>query len=58
MPLHRQPALGRFGGKPGDYPVAERAAGEILSLPLYPELSDTQAALVCDALRESALTLS
>ena len=58
IPLHRQPALSVLGGRPGDYPVAERAAGEILSLPLYPELSDAQAALGCDAVRESALTLS
>lgn len=58
IPLHLQPALCPLGGKTGDYPVAEKAAGEILSLPLYPELSDAQAALVCDAVRESALTLS
>ena len=58
IPLHLQPALHPFGGKPGDYPVTEKAAAEILSLPLYPELSDAQAAIVCDAVRESALTLS
>ena len=58
IPLHLQPALRPLGGKAGDFPVAEKAAGEILSLPLYPELSDAQAGLVCDAVRESALTLS
>ena len=58
IPLHLQPALHPLGGKTGDFPVAEKAAGEILSLPLYPELSDAQAGHVCDAVRESALTLS
>ena len=37
-PLHLQPALARFGGKPGDLPVTERLCEEVLSLPLYPEL--------------------
>jgi len=58
IPLHLQPALLPLGGKPGDCPVAEKAAGEILSLPLYPELSEAQAALVCDAVRDSAAALS
>ena len=47
IPLHLQPALRvRSGDDAGDYPVAEKAAGEILSLPLYPELSDAQAGVV------------
>ena len=58
IPLHLQPALRGFGGAPGDYPVAEKAAAELLSLPLYPELSDAQAGLVCEAVRASALALS
>jgi dTDP-4-amino-4,6-dideoxygalactose transaminase len=58
IPLHLQPALLPFGGKVGDYPVAERAAEEILSLPLYPELSDAQAGLVCEAVRDAVLALS
>lgn len=37
-PLHLQPALSRFGGKPGDLPVTEKLCSEVLSLPLYPEL--------------------
>ena len=58
IPLHLQPALRSFGGQTSEFPVAEKAAAEIVSLPLYPELSDAQAALVCHAVRESALALS
>ncbi len=54
IPLHLQPAFAAGGGKPGDFPVAERAAGEILSLPLYPELSDDQAREVATAVRAAA----
>jgi len=37
-PIHLQPAMALSGGKPGDLPVSERLSGEVLSLPLYPEL--------------------
>jgi dTDP-4-amino-4,6-dideoxygalactose transaminase len=39
-PLHLQPALGFLGLGPGSLPESERAAVEVLSLPLYAELSD------------------
>jgi dTDP-4-amino-4,6-dideoxygalactose transaminase len=58
IPLHRQPAFSMLGGKPGDLPVAEAAAGEILSLPLYPELRDAQVRQVCAAVRELAPRLT
>jgi dTDP-4-amino-4,6-dideoxygalactose transaminase len=51
IPLHLQPCFAHLGGKPGDFPVAERAAAEILSLPLYPELSDDQVRAVAGAVR-------
>jgi dTDP-4-amino-4,6-dideoxygalactose transaminase len=54
IPLHLQPAFASIGGRPGELPVVERAADEILSLPLYPELTDDQAAAVVDAVRETA----
>jgi len=54
IPLHLQPAFAQLGGRAGDFPIAERAAGEILSLPLYPELSDQQARSVAQAVRELA----
>ena len=51
VPIHLQPAyLGRLGN-PGSYPVTEAACNEILSLPLYPELSDSQCEKVIAAVR-------
>lgn len=52
-PLHLQPAFAGMG-RAGQFPVAERAAREILSLPLYPEMTDAQADAVIRAIREVA----
>ena len=54
VPLHLQGAFASLGGRPGDFPVAEQAAREIVSLPLYPEMTDAQALAVADAVRELA----
>lgn len=50
VPLHLQPAFVGLGYGPGDFPVAERAATEILSLPLYPQLTDGEVERIIDAL--------
>lgn len=50
-PLHLQPAFAGFGGKAGDFPEAERAAGDVLSLPLYPGLSEKNVLRVTAAVR-------
>ena len=40
IPCHLQPALAFLGGRIGDLPLTEAAAGDILSLPMYPELGE------------------
>jgi dTDP-4-amino-4,6-dideoxygalactose transaminase len=51
-PLHLQPALAHLGHRPGDLPVAEQAAAEVLALPLYPELPEDAVARVAEAILE------
>jgi dTDP-4-amino-4,6-dideoxygalactose transaminase len=51
-PLHLQPLYASLGHKPGDFPHAERAAKEVLSLPMYPELRNEQIARVVETIAE------
>lgn len=44
-------AYKHLGHKPADFPVAHRCQGEILSLPMFPELDDVQIAYVVDAIK-------
>ncbi len=50
LPLHEQPALSHLGMAPGDLPHTHKAAGEIISLPMYPELTEDQVDRVAAAL--------
>lgn len=52
IPLHMQPAYASLGYHLGDLPVSEQASREVLSLPLYPEMTDDQADRVLAALIE------
>ena len=58
IPLHLQPAYRDLGYVRGDFPVAERLADEVLSLPMFPELTDAQIDTVTDVIRASLLTHS
>jgi dTDP-4-amino-4,6-dideoxygalactose transaminase len=52
VPLHLQPCFAHLGYRAGRLPVSEQAAGEVLSLPVYPELTADQLDHVCGAIRE------
>jgi len=52
VPLHLQKAYATLGHKLGDFPVTEKAAGEILSLPMFPGLTEEQIGRVAQAVRD------
>ena len=54
VPVHLQPAHADLGYVAGDFPVAERAAAEVLSLPMYPELPLEAVDRVAEAVRRLA----
>jgi len=51
-PLHLQPALADLGYQPGDLPHSEAASVEVLSLPIYPELTERQLRTVVEGIAE------
>jgi dTDP-4-amino-4,6-dideoxygalactose transaminase len=54
VPCHQQPPLRQFAD--GPMPVAEQAAAEIISLPMFPHMTPDQVDVVCDALAEVTAT--
>jgi dTDP-4-amino-4,6-dideoxygalactose transaminase len=52
LPVYRQEAYAHLDVPAGDCPEAERAAAEVLSLPLYPELTDAQVDAVVEAVND------
>ncbi len=57
IPVHLQPAYSDLGYKRGDFPQAEQAAGQVLSLPVYPELSSQAIAEVACAVKAASRTI-
>jgi dTDP-4-amino-4,6-dideoxygalactose transaminase len=53
VPLHLQPALSYLGHATGTFPEAERAADEVLSIPLFPLMTEEQQDRVAAALNEA-----
>jgi dTDP-4-amino-4,6-dideoxygalactose transaminase len=51
IPIHRQPAYAALGYGPGSLPITERLCTEVLSLPIFPELTDAQQQRVMAVLR-------
>jgi len=54
VPLHLQPCYKDLGYSIGNFPVSEKAAERVISLPVYPELSDEQVEYIIGAVREFA----
>ena len=51
MPLHRQKAYSYLNYKNGDFPVAEKGCSEILSIPMFPEMTEEQVNYVCSTIK-------
>jgi dTDP-4-amino-4,6-dideoxygalactose transaminase len=56
IPLHLQEAYKYLGYKEGDFPISEEIAGEILSLPMYPDLADDQQRYVAETIKSFTQT--
>jgi dTDP-4-amino-4,6-dideoxygalactose transaminase len=52
IPVHLQPALSHLGYGPGAFPVTEQSAKQILSLPMYPELTPEMIQYVATVIRD------
>ena len=52
IPLHLQPAYCDLGYREGDFPITEKVAPEILSLPIYPQLTRDKQEIVIQAIKE------
>jgi dTDP-4-amino-4,6-dideoxygalactose transaminase len=52
LPLHLQPAFSHLGLKPGDLPVSEQAALEVLALPMFPELTEAEIRWVVESIAD------
>ncbi len=50
LPVHLHPAYRALGFRPGDFPVAEHACARLLSLPLFPDLTETEQDRVVEVL--------
>jgi dTDP-4-amino-4,6-dideoxygalactose transaminase len=51
IPLHMQHAYAWMGYRPGEFPVTKGVAAEIVSLPMFPNLTKPQQTRVCEAIR-------
>ena len=52
LPLHLQPAYGHLGHRTGDFPFAEQAAREVLSLPIFPGMTADEVDYVAEGVRQ------
>src|SRR5262249_10566439 len=52
LPLHQQPAFAYLGYRQGDCAESERAAAEVLSIPIFPEITEEQQRLVVSSIEK------
>jgi len=53
QPLHLQPVYRDLGYQVGDLPVVEQICGEVLSLPIWPDMSEQQVSTVCSSIAQA-----
>ncbi len=52
LPLHLQECFQKLEYRKGDLPISEKATSEVLSLPIFPELTEDEIAYTCDSIKE------
>ena len=57
IPLHLQPVYTNLGYEKGQLPIAEQAAQEVLSLPMFPGITQVEQEQVVDALKDALLEI-
>ena len=53
IPIHLQKVYANLGYKKGDFPVSEKIAAQIISLPMYPHLKESQIRIICRIIRKT-----
>lgn len=52
IPIHLQKAYKDLGHSKGDFPISEGLSGEVLSLPMFPELEESQIEFICESIKK------
>ncbi len=53
IPLHKQEAFAGLGSSDADFPVSNKASGEVFSLPMHPFLEEKDVELICDTIKDA-----
>jgi UDP-2-acetamido-2-deoxy-ribo-hexuluronate aminotransferase len=52
VPFHKQECFAYLGHKPDDFPIANQASSQVLSIPIYPELTDEEQDEVIEVIKK------